>query len=364
MRWHPPSHPTPPRTRDTPLPPPIPPHLGGAAEPQLQHSPALLHAGALDGLDVLEFGQARGLERGEREAEPPTSTLITNLRAVTPPTPHPAPNPPSPPPPYLGLLARHLPDALGSDDQVHRDVPPLLGGGRQQKEDANLVVVVMVGIIPPEPVSPRLNLLRCVRGPGRKIPFPEGLGEGMVWGGGGGWYEVWSPAWGFFLAPKGCAALLVCRLLTPKGFCRHQALACTHRAWTSGGGRSPELPLNPQPLSAIGILCREVGRDAQLPLGEVMRGVLQDQQSPPRGILGLCPPWGTASDFQALETPHGVSPELSAAECPSEPGDRGREQTTAGWLCPRCHLRASWSALPKWCQGMLWVAACCPTVQG
>lgn len=53
-----------PPTKSCQCPPQVPglPHLGGAAEPQLQHSPSLLHAGALDGFDVLELGQAGGLQ--------------------------------------------------------------------------------------------------------------------------------------------------------------------------------------------------------------------------------------------------------------------------------------------------------------
>lgn len=55
--------PTPP-TKSCKCPPPVPklPHLGGAAEPQLQHSLAVLHAGAFDGFDVFELSQASGLQ--------------------------------------------------------------------------------------------------------------------------------------------------------------------------------------------------------------------------------------------------------------------------------------------------------------
>lgn len=120
-----------PRHRGVPhpthTPPQTPPDLGGAAEPQLQHSPTFLHAGALDGLDVLEFGQAGGLGRGSEpqgQLEPPISEQ---------PPPH---SPSQKTPPHLGFLARHLPDALGANHQVHCDVPPLLGG--QKEEDKNL----------------------------------------------------------------------------------------------------------------------------------------------------------------------------------------------------------------------------------
>uniref|UniRef100_A0A8C9KQY4 FAK1-like FERM domain-containing protein n=1 Tax=Serinus canaria TaxID=9135 RepID=A0A8C9KQY4_SERCA len=95
------------------------PHLGGPSQPQLQQGLPVLGGGAPDGFDIPEFRQAGGLGRGE--------SIRNSIRGRF----HPRPRGGSSPFParnsHLGVLAGHLADALGADDQVHGDVPSLLG---------------------------------------------------------------------------------------------------------------------------------------------------------------------------------------------------------------------------------------------